>query len=89
LALPARQAYFDYRGYSREHGPEPYSETRFGRILSAECAKLGGRKQKRRDRTYYVGFAIAPMPGIAEDGGHQKPAAFSVPMVAAHTIATM
>jgi hypothetical protein len=58
-AMPAREDYADFAQYARQHGHARLSETRFGRAFSVECRKLGGDKQKRRDRTYYLGFAVA------------------------------
>jgi hypothetical protein len=56
--IAARAAYAEFCRWSRAAGLTPCSETRFGRDLTERITRLGGGKQKRRDRTYYRGFAV-------------------------------
>jgi hypothetical protein len=55
-SIPAREAYADFYHWVHSAGLEPCTETRFGRLLSALVAELGGRKMKKRDRAYYQGL---------------------------------
>ena len=57
-AIPARSAYEDFCGWSHQHGVASCSETQFGRLFSARISAVGGSKQKRRDRTYYLGVGL-------------------------------
>jgi hypothetical protein len=57
--IPARAAYNDYCSWARTQRLEPCSETRFGTEFTIRVGDLGGRKVKRRDRTYYIGVALS------------------------------
>jgi hypothetical protein len=85
-AIPAREAYADFCQYARQQRCEPWSETRFGRAFTAEVHRMDGHKVKRRDRTYYVGFAVTGRSG-ADEVGCKKPAAFCAPSMPANAIA--
>jgi hypothetical protein len=63
--IPAREAYTDFCRWARAMDIAPGTQTRFGRDFSARIAHLGGKKMKRRDRTYYEGVGLTvPIMGV-------------------------